>query len=294
MKKLFLFLLLIPTITSAQYSTYYGKGYDLKADIDVDVNKNVNVSGYVNKTIRTIDYGALANANAKREANRIENLRIANEKQRQELIEIAKNPNKAFDYGIDNTLNIPKDRAKLNGFKKLVWYHKIPNESLFTRTQKSDFSYENVSDNFVKTSIFLSLPVKPSGIKDKKRFAAIKKAYPDIVFTDLEEHIKALLSERKEGEYSEELDAFIHKTDLNKTTIFGIDGFKNTLIMENDYEYIIKDNYNAVSNGILLIAGVRYSGDKDEITFEDLEGRRYYFRKLVEKIISSQNVYDIK
>jgi type I restriction enzyme M protein len=38
-------------------------------------------------------------------------------------------------------------------------------------------------------------------------------------------------------------------------------------------------------------ATVKFSGDKDEITFEDLEGRRYYFRKLINQLISTASAY---
>ena len=43
----------------------------------------------------------------------------------------------------------------------------------------------------------------------------------------------------------------------------------------------------AVYNGIVFQADVKYSGDKDEISFEDLEGRRYYFKSLCNQIIST-------
>ncbi len=294
MKKLIILLLFIPLFTLGQYSTYYGT-YDVNAFVDVNanvnVNKNVNVSGNVNKTITTIDYGALASANAQREANRIESLKVANEQQRQALIEIAKDPNKAFDYGIDNNLQIKGDNAKSVGFKKFVHYHKIPNQSLFTRTQKSAFSYQNISDNFIKSEIELFLPFKPAGIKDKTTLGYIRESF-DGIFNSVEDVAK--LPKLIVGEYNEEIKAFVHKKEINKTTIYGIDGFKGTVIYESDYEYVIKDNYYAANNGIIAYAGARYSGDKDEITFEELEGRRYYFRKLIEKIISTQNVYDIK
>jgi hypothetical protein len=292
MKKLILLLLLIPLVSFGQYSTYYGT-YDVNADVNVNanINKNVNVSGTVNKNITTIDYGALANANAQREANRIEGMKIANEQQRQALIEIAKDPNKAFDYGSDNNWPVKGKTAQFYGFKKFTYYHKIPNQSLFTRTQKSDFSYENVSNDFIKTEIELSIPLKPAGIKDKNGLAEIKRQF-DGIFNNVEEFAK--MSEIVAGEYNEEIKSFIHKKDINKATIFGINGFKGTLIYEDDYEYAIKDNYWGAINGLIMQAGVRYTGDKDDITFEDLEGRRYYLRKLVEKIISTQNMYDVK
>ena len=79
MKKLLLILLCLPMIGFGQYSNYYNIDHNINANI----NKNVNVSGFVNKnvnvrnTVTTIDYGALANANAQRESNRLTQQRIA-------------------------------------------------------------------------------------------------------------------------------------------------------------------------------------------------------------------------
>lgn len=51
---------------------------------------------------------------------------------------------------------------------------------------------------------------------------------------------------------------------------------------------------NNVGNGVEFFVKVRYHGDKDEVTFEQLEGRRYYLKGLIEKIIANAKVYDIK
>ena len=64
------------------------------------------------------------------------------------------------------------------------------------------------------------------------------------------------------------------------------------VIYENDYEYVIKDNFYAIYDGIVFRAGVRYKGDKDEVTFEDLEGRRHYLKRLCNQIISTGSLYD--
>jgi len=62
MKKLiYIFILLISFSSFGQYSNYYGT-YDINANVNVNVS--VNVTGNVNKTITTIDYGALRQANA--------------------------------------------------------------------------------------------------------------------------------------------------------------------------------------------------------------------------------------
>lgn len=286
MKKLLL-LLFIPLFSFGQYSTYYGT-YDV--NVNANINKNVNVSGNVNKTVTTIDYGALANANALREKNRIESLKVADERDRNAMIAIANDPSKAFDYGTDYNWKMPKKGLSKSGFKKITWYFKIPHKSLFSHTGNG-LHFQNISDNYITTEIELYTPMRVSGIRDEKYKKSIQNRFKGI-FTSVEEYAK--YPEYVVGEYNDSIKSFIHKKDINRTKLWGVNGFKSTLIFEDDYEFKIKDNYYAVEDGILYFAGVRYKGDKDEITFEDLEGRRYYFRKLIDKIISTQRIYDLK
>ena len=72
--------------------------------------------------------------------------------------------------------------------------------------------------------------------------------------------------------------------------MFKQDGFVATVIYEDDYDLIIEDRYFAVNSRgkykVAYYARVKYSGDKDEITFEDLEGRRHYLKNTCEKFIA--------
>jgi hypothetical protein len=81
-------------ISFGQYSSYYGV-VDVNANITVDKNVNINKNVNVNQTVTSIDYGALAQANATRERNRIESSKIANAREREAMIAIAENPMKA-------------------------------------------------------------------------------------------------------------------------------------------------------------------------------------------------------
>ena len=66
MKRTFLLLLIAISSNLLMAQVDY---YDITTHENVNVNKNVNVSGYVHQsqTITTIDYGALALANAEQE-----------------------------------------------------------------------------------------------------------------------------------------------------------------------------------------------------------------------------------
>jgi hypothetical protein len=283
-----LILLLFPLVSFGQgYSNYYGS-YDYSVKADVNVNANINKNVNVTKTVTSIDYGALANANATRERNRIETLKVANERDRDAMLAIANDPSKAFDYGKDNTWVAKRKVAETYGFKKFTWYHKIPHQSLFTST--GGYNYQNISDNYITTELELNGAFRIGTIKDETVKRNLK--YFEGIFKSVEEYAKG--EKFIVGEYNEELKAFLHKKDINKTKVFGVDGFKQSFIYENDYEIVIKDNYFATSNGVVLWAGVRYKADKDEVTFEELEGRRYYLRRLAEKIISTSTFSDVK
>jgi len=86
-----------------------------------------------------------------------------------------------------------------------------------------------------------------------------------------------------------------HKKDIKRANVGGNNGFRGTLIWEDKYEKCITDNYASYVNRngetYIFSAKVRYKGDVDEVTFEQLEGRRYYFRRLVDRMISTIKIY---
>ena len=74
MRKLFLsFFIFLNGLIYSQYSNYYN--VNSNSNVNVNANVNHNVSGVVYQhsiqTINTIDYGALALANAQKEQNQI-------------------------------------------------------------------------------------------------------------------------------------------------------------------------------------------------------------------------------
>ena len=301
MKKLLLLLLFTPIVTFSQYSNYYGT-LDVNANVnqninaDINVNKNVDVSGNVNvnKTVTTIDYGALRMANAQREKNRLEQQIYANEEQKRMALEIASNPLKAFDYGTDNNWVMDKDNALPRGFKKgTIWYHKIPHTSLFVKT--NGYNYRNESEDGVLTEIEMGNVVYLFGTKEfldskkKDRESYVESWKPYLGKTD--KWIKEVLNKNSIPGKADEDGNYTHKVDLNKAKVYTTDGFVQSWFYENDYDLVIKDNYFAIlPNGTMIRAGVRYSGDKDEINFEMLEGRREYFKRLTRQTMATANI----
>ena len=253
----------------AQYSSYY--------------NVNVNRSGtvYEHKTITTIDYGALALANAQSEANRLENIKYSDEREKRISLEVASNPVKAYDYGYQSTAVANSKDSKSSGFKSFTMSYRVPHNSLFV--QAGEGRFENVSSDGITTEIIF---YKPFYNKEKK----------DI---DVEKDVKMenmIVGQLNDNGSNGKI--FVHKKDINRATVFGVKGFKGTLIGEDDYEYTINDIFvsydTSKKNGVEYGVQVRTYGNKDEVTFEELEGRRYYLRQLIEKIISTAVVYDMK
>ena len=293
MKKLLLILLCLPMIGFGQadanlvnasfgnYSSYYGK-------VDVNVKKNVKKDVTIRKTIKTIDYGQLALANAEKEKNRLANIKYTDEKEKGIAIDIANEPINAFSYGYLNIWKVKHSNAKARGFWKCTFSHQRPHKALFTDLK--NWKYQNISKENIVTLIDIQLPENPERNIKKYKETYKNNSCFEILSGGVEEYAKS--KHLKEGELYNW--GFLHKKDVNKTKVYGKSGFLQTLIYEDDYEYIIKDTYLAVDDGIIFSAEVKYSGDKDEITFEDLEGRRYYLRRLCNQTISTGRLYDYR
>ena len=283
---------MLPVFGYAQYSTYYN-AYKVNSDDNIKVDQNINVSGNIDKTVTTIDYGALKLANAEAEKNRLENLKYADELEARQAIEIATNPIKAFDYGVDNEWLMNKNEASYYGFSAWTkWYHKIPHKSLFVETE--GYKYRNESVDGVVTEIAIGEASYYMGT-DAFEYS-LKEQQDDIInnwgkyFGETEKYIKEkVLPVNKVGELIN--DKFLHKIDLNKATVYGKQGFVLTRSFEDDYEYIIKDDYFCLMpNGIEINASVTYKGDKDLVDFEMLEGRRAYLKRLCDQIIATTRI----
>ena len=285
MYKILLIFICLPLIGFGQYSNYYNVNANINKNVNVSgtVNKNVNVSGNVNKTVTTIDYGALANANAIREQNRLASLQYANEREKLAVLAIAKDPSKAYDYGTDNNWKLKSKDKKALGWEKPLKYmnHKIPHKSLFIRSGTTGYTYENISVDGITTQII---------IYNITAIDKIKETAPNFNI-NIEEALEYTNLTVGEINNFGNIEGFLHKTDIDRANIGGLNGFCGTLVWEDKYEKVITENYQAIGSvkavNYLLSVKVRYKGNTDEVDFEQLEGRRYYFKPLVKKLIST-------
>ncbi|MAJ52182.1 MAG: hypothetical protein CMB82_11315 [Flammeovirgaceae bacterium] len=277
-----LIFLVVSINLSAQTSTFYGD-YDVNKNINANgtIKRKVDVSDKINQTINTIDYEQLAAANAQKEANKLNSTKYSNELLRQRALEIANDPNKAFDYGRDFFFMKKGAQAKILGYRKTFHKQRELYGNLFTKIHQSN--YRNQSEDGIITEIELHGCFKLSGLNKKN--PSIKETW-ERFRNGAEEYAK--IDDWIVGEVTKDgSDLFIHNKDINTATVFSLKGFKGTVSYEDNHEYVIKDNYTADFDGGVCEAGARFKGDKDEVTFEQLEGRRYYFRTLIENIISS-------
>jgi len=265
--------------TKAQYSNYYS------VDLNQNIHENINVSGNLNvrKNITTIDYGQLAIANAQRERNRLENLKYMDEREKNISLEIASDIMKAFDYGYQSTITFSGKDAKSYGFKKFTFSCRVPHNSLFVNAGSGRF--ENVSSDGITTEIIIFLPLYNE--KNAELYKEKLSSIDNIIVGELNKFTGT------NGE-----NVFVLKKDLNRATVFGFKGYKSTIILEDNFQYLITDSYFSLDeskgSGIRYDVQVRTFGDKDEVTFEQLEGRRYFFKRLIEKVISTGVAWDMK
>ena len=306
MKKLFLlFNLFLFTISYGQYSNYYAidanvnQNVNVSGSVDVNVNKKVDVSGNINKTIRTIDYGALAQANALKEQNKIDKLKFEDQKELRQVKEIINDPTKSFDYGERYSFRVPKDVTNSGikngyrwGYKSFVWSFLIPHPYIFkpVKAERIGFKFENIS-NDVRTSIELLGQFNMQGItkymkKLKKEedfnYSRYSKFYDIQDFDNLKKYV--VNQKQKVGKIEDGI--YTHKVEVSRATIYGSNGFKITLINEDDFEKSIIEHYLYSDGTEVFSAWAKFSADKN-ISFEVLEGRRYYLKGLVDKIVSA-------
>lgn len=159
--------------------------------------------------------------------------------------------------------------------------YKVPHNSVFVFAGAGRL--ENVSQEGITTEIIFSGPVYN---KENIEIDVENNA-------KMEEMIVGQLNDDGEGG-----KIFVHKKEIDRATVYGVKGFKSSLIWEDDYQYTITDNFQSFDPtqkyGVMYFVKVRTYGSKNEVTFEQLEGRRYYLRQLIEKIISTAMIYDMK
>lgn len=259
--------------------------YDITTHENINVNKNVkqsiHVGGaiYENKTITTIDYGALAEANANMQRLQFERQQYADEKQRRIALEMATNPIKAYEYGQNGgCFTTTGKAAEQYGFKKFSFTHRIPHKDFFYPAGNGRL--ENISPDGIVTEIIIYFPIY--NVYDLPNM----RPNPSKFLNNITENASTI--------GPDSIPIYVYKRSVTKSTVFGVEGYKMSLIWENEFQYCITDNYEAfddnIWNGISYYVKVRTYGTKADTTFEKLEGRRYYLRPLIEKVISTAHL----
>lgn len=284
MKRTSLFLMLAFTgnMLMAQVDMYDITTHE-NVNVKKNINQNIHVGGaiYENKTVTTIDYGALAEANANMQRLQFERQQYEDEKQRRMALEMAANPLKAYDYGQNGGIFTTTGKAAEQfGFKKYSYTFRIPHKDFFYPTGYGRL--ENISPDGITTEIIVYSPT-----------------YNVYNFPDMSPDPILFDKQIKENEvnYTLENDSvprFIYKKGAVKATVFGVSGYKFTIVWEDEYQYCIRDIYISfdryIGNGIHYYVKVQTYGSKEDTTFEKLEGRRYYFRPLIDKVISTATI----
>lgn len=285
MKRIFFIALtLLSVSTYAQsYSSYYGH---------VDVNQKVEIDATVDKTIKTIDYGALAAANAQKEANRLNRLKYTDARDAQRAKEIAEDPYMAYTYGEKFNQKIGRLSSFLylrplgHAGRRISWSFVKPNRLLFSEMQLGAFRNSS-PDGKIECVIHVGMVFN---------YNKYKKDYPEwnpAEVTSARELTDFINDEYQVGQIKkiEGENCFIHKQDLSRATVYGNNGYLTTMAYESDFEKVILDNYTTFDDGIVYYCIVKYSVDKRDGDFEDLEGRRHYLKRLGEEIIASAQFY---
>lgn len=262
---------------NAQYSNFYR----IEANTNTTLNANVNINSNINKTVTSIDYGALANAYATRERNRLEAMQYQNAQLKNQAIEIANDPFNAFKYSeIVRDFKFDKNSIyKELQIKKGKMNLRVMHPTLFTPITGTEgwLTYENRSSDGINTEVIFWAPTGNLlyGFNSNQD---IEKA---LKYEDLDEG-------QEYGEPTFSRKSYLHKKEIGLATVWGKKGFKGTLIYENEYEKCITDNYFAFYDGVVYGVKARYKGNSKDISFEQLEGRRYYFSRLIEQYVATQ------
>ena len=310
MKNLFLALFLsiiTPLLVRGQYSNYYKA--DVNVNQNVNVNQKVDISGAVNvnKTVTTIDYGALAQANADRESNRLKSMQIANQQDREAMIAIANKPALAVEYGTTTAFNFPDDlvdrkqRSKLKyrfGYRGFTWSFIVPHKSLFkwVMSDKDGWKFANVSDLGISTSVWLQGQYNVAkrlayyDTKGETEKEQTNKFLSDIVNT---ENLTSYVRRQKNNEGSINDGYYYHKVSISRATIHGQEGYKVMSVIEDDFEKAIVQQFLYSDGEIVILATSKVSGDKD-VSFEEIEGRNFYLSQTIELMVSVPYCYDLK
>ena len=68
----------------------------------------------------------------------------------------------------------------------------------------------------------------------------------------------------------------------------GCDGFRSTKVLEDEFEKLIVDRYRCSDSKRFFYAIAKYRANND-VSFEEIEGRRFYLMTLIDKVVSTSD-----
>lgn len=172
------------------------------------------------------------------------------------------------------------EEAQEFGFRKFTLEYLAPEEEFFSGKGRS---FRNISPDGVLTEIDIFLPVRDSEWTESDLMEYVERAeyYPGQVYMSEEEYM------------------FVHRREvLEGAWFYQQTGYRTTLRWE-DFGKVAISDYYAAQNEIdgeptLYFVDVTFSGDKQNLSFEQLEGRRYYLRAFINELISSLQISGVK
>ncbi len=102
----------------------------------------------------------------------------------------------------------------------------------------------------------------------------------------LPDYVEGKMFERSEGD-----SVYLHQKQIEHRTVYGHSGYRTTLKWENDTLVCISDLYLVENNGSIFSIDVNYKGEKAiGLDFADLEGRRHYLSRFIDKHIATREI----
>lgn len=244
--------------------------------------RNATSNSLKNASIRKANYAAKQAAEAEARA-------YNSERERAEAIEIADDPYNAIKYTSTRKFTIDKNLRNVWGIPKdfEIGVFKIPHKAIYTQ-EHLDY-YKNTSSNYIKTEFYPPVPFYPSNMS-RKQLNNIEKLFRAFEILKGAKHsvLNAIPAYFKIGEVQVDDLKTIKLSPARRLEVLGMTGYTIAAYFEDEFDKRIVEYYISTDakKGVYNYGRIRYSGSKaDGITFDDLDARRDYLRRVNESYI---------